>query len=123
MQCEALKNGVQCRTRAISNTKLCVFHTKGLAARNGARGGRRRTVLAARAKSLKKFRAPTSPEEVQRLLAQTVIDLRRGMLDARTAQATATAASGFLRVFETASLDSRLTALERQLEQGNFRKR
>lgn len=122
MQCEAQKNGVQCRARAIMNTRLCVFHTKGLAAQNGAKGGQRRNVLAARANSLKKFRAPTNPEEVQRLVAQTLIDLRRGLMDARVAQATATAATGFLKAFAEASFDRRLTALERRIEQGNWRR-
>lgn len=119
MRCAATKaDGERCRAAALTGKTRCAFHAQpGLAAELGRRGGERRTVFPLR--GLQKFPPPRTAADLLEVTAVTLTDVRNGDLDARRANAISTLAAVLTRIIETASLEARVTALEKnQLRHG-----
>jgi hypothetical protein len=111
MRCRSkTKAGRQCRAAAVGRTRRCVMHTRGLAKRLGAVGGRNRARRTS--PDLKRFAAPTSAEQLQQILAESLTDVRDGRLDARVGNSIACLASGFLKALEVSDIETRLRRLE-----------
>lgn len=114
MQCRRKKrDGNDCRARALIGKKYCALHAEpGRAAELGRKGGRRRTIYAP--DRLKHFPAPKDAADLRDLLAQSIIEMRAGVLDPKLANAISYLGMGFLRAVELADLEKRLVELEKQ---------
>jgi hypothetical protein len=114
MRCSARnKAGSPCGAAAMRGRDTCHMHSaRDKAATLGAAGGRRRAI--ARSSDLRRFRPPSSAEDVQQLLGQTIIDVRTGDLDPRAGNTTAFLAGAFLKAFETGKLEDRVRRLEQR---------
>ena len=123
MRCTARnRSGSSCGANALRGQSVCHMHsTPGRAAVLGAAGGRRRAITTSH--DLRKFRPPSSAQELQALLAQTIVDVRSGSLDPRCANATAILGSTFIRALETGSLEQRVAQLETKQQERDWRKR
>ena len=91
---------------------LCAALGPGRAAELGRKGGHRRAIYAPY--SLKEFAAPRDAAGLRDLLAQSIIDIRAGMLDPKIANSISYLGAGFLRAVELADIEARLAELERQ---------
>ena len=80
-RCAAIKtNGEQCQNACWGKHKTCHFHSQpGLAAKLGAKGGRRRATFDL--SKLTPLPPPKTIEEVRDLLALTLTEVRTGVLD------------------------------------------
>ena len=114
MQCRREKrDGSDCRARALIGKDYCSLHAEpGRAAELGRKGGRRRAIYAP--DRLKDFAAPKDAADLRDLLAQSIIEIRAGVLDSKLANAISYLGMGFLRAVELADLEKRLVELERQ---------
>lgn len=114
MQCHKKKrDGTTCRARALIGKEYCALHAEpGKAAELGCKGGYRRTIYPP--KGLEDVHAPTNAADLRDLLAQSIIEMRRGLLDPKLANAIAYLGMGFLRAVEMADIEKRLTELEKQ---------
>jgi hypothetical protein len=114
MQCRRKKrDGSDCRARALIGKEYCALHADpGRAAEIGRKGGRRRTNYAP--DRLKDFAAPKDAADLRDLLAQSIVEIRAGVLDSKLANAISYLGMGFLRAVELADLEKRLVELERQ---------
>lgn len=114
MQCLKKKHdGNTCRARALIGKEYCALHAEpGRAAQLGRKGGHRRTIYSP--KCLKDVSAPMNAADLRDLLAQSIIEMRSGLLDPKLANAIAYLGMGFLRAVEMADLEKRLTELEKQ---------
>jgi hypothetical protein len=114
MQCQQKKrDGSDCRARAVAGQSLCALHSEpGRAAELGRKGGHRRAIYAPG--RLKEFTAPRDAADLRDLLAQSIIDIRAGMLDPKIANSISYLGAGFLRAVELADIEARLAELERQ---------
>jgi hypothetical protein len=117
MKCRAKnKAGKGCGAPAVGGTNRCVMHS-GRAAELGSRGGRRRTVYSP--DGLREFLAPKSAADLRDLLAQSIVEIRTGKLDPKLANSISYLGTGFLRAIEVSDLETRLLALEAQIEDEN----
>jgi hypothetical protein len=107
------RDGSDCGARALTGKECCALHADpGKAAELGRKGGRRRAIYAP--DRLKDFAAPKDAADLRDLLAQSIIEMRAGMLDPKLANAISYLGMGFLRAVELADLEKRLADLERQ---------
>ena len=101
--------------RALVGKKHCALHgDPGRAAVLGSKGGRRRS--APRVENLMTLEAPKSAEDLRKLFAHSILEVRTGDLDPRSANAIAYLGAGFLRALEASELEERLVMMEVQLE-------
>jgi hypothetical protein len=119
MQCQQKKrDGSDCRARALSGTNSCALHAEpGRAAELGRKGGHRRAIYAP--DRLKEFAAPRDAAGLRDLLAQSIVDIRAGVLDPKIANSISYLGAGFLRAVELADIEVRLAELERQTGHDN----
>jgi hypothetical protein len=112
MQCQKKKSdGSRCKARALCGKKRCALHSDPRkAAELGRRGGRRRTRC--NPEALRDFLAPKNAEDLQQLLAESIVEVRNGKIDPRVANSISYLGMGFLRVIEVSNLENRLNALE-----------
>jgi hypothetical protein len=108
------KAGDPCRAPAVGDTDLCVMHS-GRAAELGSKGGRRRTVFSP--DKLKPFPAPKNAADVRDLLAQSMVELRAGQLDPRTATSIRCLVAEFLKTLEMCTIEEMIEPLERERTQ------
>lgn len=106
------RSGERCKSAPLHGKKKCGFHTGNTAAELGARGGRRRAIF--NPDNLEPFTPPKNAEELLKLLATTICEIRSGRLEPRTANSVVYASAGFINALEIADLDTRLKALEKQ---------
>jgi len=118
MQCRARKqDGSRCRARALAGKKRCSLHAEpGRAAELGRKGGRGRAICDHEV--LKGFAPPTSAHEVTEVLAQSIIELREGKIDPKSANSISCLGSAFLRALEVSDLERRQQVLETGLQNG-----
>ena len=64
------------------------------------------------------FPAPKSAGDLVGLLAQTIVEVRSGLLEPRVANSLSYVAAAFMSALETADLDTRLRALENSVPRG-----
>lgn len=116
MQCQSKKQeGSRCRARALVNRKHCALHGEpGRAAVLGSKGGRRRTAY--KPENLTRLEAPKTAADLRELFAQSILEIRKGDLEPRSANAIAYLGAGFLRALEASELEERLVMMEVQLE-------
>jgi hypothetical protein len=121
MNCQSKnRNGGQCRARALTGNESCAMHAEpGRAAFLGSKGGRRRAVY--KPESLMRFEAPRTAADLRDLFAQSIVEIRTGELDPKSANAIAYLGTGFLRALEIADLEARLANLERVMDAGKPR--
>jgi hypothetical protein len=114
MKCQQKKrDGSDCGARALSGKNSCALHSDpGRAAELGRKGGHRRAIYAP--DRLKEFTAPRNAADLRDLLAQSIMDIRAGMLDPKIANSISYLGAGFLRAVELADIEARLAELERQ---------
>jgi hypothetical protein len=58
--------------------------------------------------------APKSAADKRDLIAQSIVELRKGLLDPKFANSISSLGAGFLRALEVSDLEQRLAALESQ---------
>jgi hypothetical protein len=115
MRCKATnKQGAPCGAPAANGATVCVMHS-GRAAELGSKGGRRRTIF--RPDNLKPLTAPKTAADVRDLLAQSMVELRAGVLDPRIASSICCLSGEFLRTLELCALEEVIEPLERQRAQ------
>lgn len=97
MQCESKKrDGGRCGVRARVGMEHCAMHGEpGRAAVLGSKGGRRRALY--RPENLLNLEAPKTAADLKALFAQSILEIRTGQLDPRSANAIAYLGAGFLR--------------------------
>lgn len=119
MQCQRKKaDGTRCGAQALTGKRSCALHSEpARAAELGRKGGLRRAVFSPDA--LKGFEAPKSAADLRDLLAQSIVEIRAGLLDPRLANSISYLGTGFLRALEMADIESRLDKLEQQNERSN----
>lgn len=112
MQCSAQTvGGTRCRAMAVHGSEVCHLHSQpGRAAVLGAMGGKGGAVV--RARDLKQFRPPSTAQELQKLLAQTIVDVRTNALDPRSANSIAVLSGALIRSLEAGELEQRIQRLE-----------
>ncbi len=117
MRCQKPKrDGSQCKASALTGKKYCALHSDaGRAAELGSRGGRRRTVFSP--DSLKMFPAPRSAADARDLLGQSMVEVRAGQLDPRTATALGSLVPEFLRCLEMCTIEETVEPLEQERAQ------
>jgi hypothetical protein len=104
MKCSAKnKAGKPCNAPAARGTKRCVMHS-GRAAELGSKGGRRRAVYPL--SDAMEIAAPRVASELVNLLAHSIVEVRTGKLDPKTANAITYLATGFLRAIEVTKNDT-----------------
>jgi hypothetical protein len=91
------KAGKPCGAPAVTGTTLCITHS-GRAAEIGSRGGRRRAVY--NLEELEHFPPPSNADELGRIVAQTMVEVRTGKIDPKSANAIGCLATAYLRVLE-----------------------
>jgi hypothetical protein len=107
----ATASGQPCKAKPRQDG-FCFFHGDPLrAAELGRKGGRRKAL---KLEDLQEFAAPKTAAELQDLLAQSLVEVRCGQLDPRTANAISYLGAGFLRALEVADIESRLETIERE---------
>ena len=118
MQCQSKKReGSRCGASALVGKKYCALHAEpGRAAILGSKGGRRRSVY--KPENLTRLEAPKTATDLRDLFAQSIVEIRGGQLDPRSANAIAYLGAGFLRALEVADLETRLANLERVMDAG-----
>ena len=72
----------------------------------GSKGGRRRAVY--KPENLTRFAAPKTAADLRDLFAQSIIEIRTGKLDSKSANAIAYLGTGFLRALELADWEARV---------------
>ena len=114
MRCQKTKvNGAQCKASALTGKEYCALHSDtARAAELGSRGGRRRALFDP--EQLMPFAAPKTAADVRDLLAQSMVELRRGQLDPRIATSMCSLASEFLKTLEVCTIEQALERLERE---------
>lgn len=106
-------NGSRCRAAALDGSRYCFFHDPGRAAeRRQARvlGGRQGT-----AKTLASDIPDVdiaSSQDVVRLVAGTINDVRKGRMDPRVANAVGYLANVLLKAIDQGDVEARLAMLE-----------
>jgi hypothetical protein len=105
------RSGERCKSAPMRGKKKCMFHTGNFARTLGSKGGHRRAIF--NPDELKEFSAPKSASDLKDLLAQSLVDVRRGNLDPRVANSISCLGAGFVKAIEISDLEARLTALER----------
>ena len=117
MKCRAKnKAGKPCSAPAVEGADRCVMHS-GRAAELGSKGGRRRAVYSP--DNLKHFEPPKTAADLRDLLAQSIVEIRRGNLDPKLANSISYLGTGFLRALEVSDLEARLATLEARTEESN----
>lgn len=118
MQCKSKnRNGGRCRARALTGKEYCALHAEpGRAAVLGRRGGRRRTVY--KPENLMPFAAPKTAADLRDLFEQSIIEIRTGKLDSKSANAISYLGTGFLKALELADLEARVNYLKRVMDAG-----
>lgn len=94
--------------------EVCILHS-GRAAQIGQRGGLRRRVFDP--SLLTPIAEPKNASDLCRLLAMSLVELRRGVLDPRIATATGYLSHALVKTLEIANIEARLAALENQHEE------
>ena len=116
MQCQKKKrDGNRCKASALAGERHCALHSDpSTAAKLGSKGGRRRA--ACQPQELKVFEPPKTAADLRDLLAQSIVELRTGILDARIANSITYLGTGFLKAIDASDTEARLDALERNLQ-------
>jgi hypothetical protein len=116
MQCQTKKrDGGRCGARALVGKEHCAVHEEpGRAAVLGSKGGRRRALY--RLESLLNLEAPKTAADLKALFAQSILEIRTGQLEPRSANAIAYLGAGFLRALEVSEIEGRLITMEVQLD-------
>jgi hypothetical protein len=92
---------------------LCYFHANpDKASELGKRGGRARGPSGAQIVAEYVARPLKSVDDVTRLLADTINDLRSGAIDSRLANTVGFLAGGMLKAFQQGEIEGRLRAME-----------
>jgi hypothetical protein len=117
MRCQKTKaDGKKCKASALVGKENCALHSyQGRAAELGSKGGRRRAKF--NPEKLKRFPAPKTAAEVRDLLAQCMVELRRGELDPRMATSICSLAGEFLKTLELCTIEEVIEPLERERAQ------
>jgi len=105
-------SGERCKSPPLRGSDKCGLHTPGMAAKLGAKGGRRRAVFDPA--QLADFDPPRSAQELGLLMATTMIEVRQCRLEPRVANALSCLASGFLACLAHGDMEERLKLLETQ---------
>jgi hypothetical protein len=118
MKCSAKnKAGKPCNAPAAGGTKYCVMHS-GRAAELGSKGGRRRAIYTLG--DTIEIPAPKAVSDLVGLLAQSIVEVRSGKLEPKTANAITYLATGLLRAIEGSESEKRQANPERGHPPGAF---
>jgi hypothetical protein len=110
MKCqEKNRSGEVCRAAVVSGTKRCIMHS-GRAAELGRKGGQRRSIY--NPANLREFDPPSTAADLRDLLAQSIVEVRAGMLDPKLANSISYLGTGFMKALEVSDTERRLAALE-----------
>lgn len=110
-RCTAMAlSGERCKSAPLHGKRRCAFHTGDTASKCGIVGGRRRAIF--NPDNLEPFTPPQNAEDLLKLLATTICEIRAGRIDPRMANSVVYASAGFINTLEIADLASRLKALE-----------
>lgn len=105
------KSGKPCKAAAVSGTRFCALHGDPTrAASLGRMGGRKNRHYVDTHEVT--FEAPSTPQDVVKILAQAMVDLRAKRLDPRIASALTHMSGALLKALETSDVESRLARLE-----------
>lgn len=117
MKCKSKKrDGSPCGAWAVTGTDRCILHSEpDAAAKLGRAGGL--TSISGRRAGLKEFRAPATPEELRSIVAHLIIEVRKGLMSAKGANAIAALGGLLLRTVDATEFESRLRAVEAKLRQ------
>lgn len=115
--CKAVtKNGMLCRAKP-TKSGFCVLHSSpGLAAELGRRGGRRNG-SSLPMEDEQHIEPPHTAEEVQRMLAEAMVEIRQGRLDPKVGTTLGYLGTALLKAIELHELECRLAALEERTRQ------
>lgn len=91
---------------------VCLFHFGQNAQTLGAKGGRHGAQRGP--ESITQFDPPRSPEELVPILSATIAEIRAGSIDPKTVSALTSCSGQFMEAIKVASLDKRVTALEKK---------
>jgi hypothetical protein len=111
MKCTAKnRRGQRCRAFALRGQAKCALHSEPDAGAKLARQRRRQfdPIL------LTPLSQPKTAEELVNWIGTTLVELRQGLIDPRVAGITSALVTAFLRAFEVANVETRLTRLEEQ---------
>ena len=112
-RCKAItKDGTACTAWAMPGG-LCYFHANpDKASELGQRGGKAKSFTIDREATGYVARPLKTADDVTKLLADTINDLRSGAIDSRRANTVAYLAAGMLKALQQGDLEGRLRALE-----------
>ena len=112
MRCASRKpDGLHCKAAALRGQKHCNFHSQpGRAAEVGREGGKRRRVFDA--SKLKRFPPARTPSDLLVIVAQSLSDLREGLIDHRTAHSIGSLSTVCQALMRTSTLEERIAKLE-----------
>jgi len=117
MICKFIKqDGSQCKAKALSNSKYCFFHSQeSERARKKAqsKGGKNNKIRVR--KPLKAIQIKET-EDVVRLLASTIKDVRAGDLEVKIANCIGYLSGHLIKAFEASDLERRMEAIENYIE-------
>ncbi len=120
-KCSAInKRGTPCQAAAVHGSPFCALHgDPERAAELGRMGGlKNRHYVETDPVTIAK---PSTPEDVQNVLAQTLVDMRAKKVDPRTATALAYVSGFLLKSFQTTDFEQRLARLEAERQKEDNR--
>ena len=111
LKCQALTSaGAPCPSWPKHGSTLCVFHTPGVAATLGAKGGRRRATYLG-----EPLEVPQCAADVQKMMATMMAQVTRGDVDPRIAACVGSLAGQYLKALELYELEERMAAMKAKL--------
>jgi hypothetical protein len=108
------RSGKPCGAAVVRGTQRCLFHTKGHASAAGKIGGPRRKVFDPT--KLAPITAPTTAQEVTKIVATLMVEVYSAKLDAKTANCIGTLAQVFLQSLDHGDMEDRLEKLEASMK-------
>jgi hypothetical protein len=119
-QCAHVKpGGARCQARPVAGSDLCFFHDPATAEKRAEarkKGGQTRNKPAATLPPETADLELESVPDVVRLLGRTINDVRKGVVDAKVANAVGYLGSVLLRALEGSELTGQVAELREQLE-------
>jgi hypothetical protein len=113
----ATKKGEPCTAPAMIGRTVCVLHQPGgatFAAKIGSIGERHGSLH--NLKELTPLAPPKTPDDIVKLVSQTIYDLRAGKIDVRLAQGICSCTGPLLNALELRDLSEQLTRCEMGLD-------
>jgi len=116
MKCKHIKaDGQQCRANALTGSDFCYFHnpeTKEKMLESSSKGGSKRIYP-----DLDEFHFTGKPEDLIKLLQDSINDLRTNRINERKATAINALTGGLMKAIELINLEERITDLENKLNE------